>query len=127
MCGCYAFAPFFAIDVMWRHQAKHPTAIFDEPEFRNPHDKSGLGFSCSLSNPKASKKVDQLPKSQRQHCSLSWLNTKEYFDFPNPLDYEFLDGYDDQTDIALCLSGICLIDEERVITQFILSLDDDED
>ena len=28
---------------------------------------------------------------------------------------------------CLCLSGICFIDEERVITQFILSLDDDED
>ena len=37
------------------------------------------------------------------------------------------DGHDDQTDVALCLSGICLIDEERVTTQFNLSLDDDED
>ena len=58
---------------------------------------------------------------------MSWLNTKEYSNFPNPLDYEFLHGYDNQTDVSLFLSGICLIDEKSVITQFILSLDDDED
>ena len=41
-CGCYAYAPSFAIDVMWQHQDKYPSAMFEEPKLRNPYRKSGL-------------------------------------------------------------------------------------
>ena len=91
------------------------------------NDKSSLGFPFVSSNPKVSQTADQLPKSQRQHCSLSWLNTKVYFAFPNLLYYDIFDSHDDQINVALFLSGKYLIDEESVINQFIPSLDDDED
>lgn len=45
-CACHAFA----IDVILKHENTYPDAVFEELEFRNPHNKEGLGFTSNSLN-----------------------------------------------------------------------------